>query len=144
MLKEKRESTLLLIFWVPMLLRKTDFMHFRLVDEDVFRDVVSSMLKVSQLDVPSLVDYAATLSFDTTYFAMRFYLLPNVLLDCFSVTTPIGGSILGKNVYRICSVSLSLRVTLVYLIEFYMLTFDGIFVMDWFHLCCSFLIVELV
>ncbi len=66
---------------------------------------------------------------------MRFDVLPDVLLDPFSVSTPIGDSIVAKRVYRKCLVSLSHRVTLVDLVELDMLDFDVILGMDWLHSC---------
>ena len=48
------------------------------------------MLKVFQLDVYSLLDTAATLSFVTLYVSMRFDVPPDVLLEFFSISTPIG------------------------------------------------------
>ncbi|KAH0658133.1 hypothetical protein KY289_026881 [Solanum tuberosum] len=63
----------------------------------------------------------ATLSFVTPYVAMRFYVLPDVLLEPFYVSTLVFYSIVAKRVYRKCHVSLSDRVTLVDLVELDML-----------------------
>ncbi|WMV41353.1 hypothetical protein MTR67_034738 [Solanum verrucosum] len=82
------------------------------------------MLKVIHLDVYSLLDPCATLSFVTPYVAIRFNISLNVLLDPFFVSTPIGESIQAKRVYRNCHVSLSHRVTHVDLVELDMLDFD--------------------
>ncbi|WMV19054.1 hypothetical protein MTR67_012439 [Solanum verrucosum] len=98
-------------------------------------DVVTNMLKVFQLDVYSLLDLGATLSFVTPYVAMRFDVLPDVLLESFSASTPVGDSIVAKRLYRKCLVSLSHRVTLVDLVELDMLDFDVILGMDWLHSC---------
>ncbi|KAH0657090.1 hypothetical protein KY285_031972 [Solanum tuberosum] len=86
-------------------------------EQEDFLDVVTSMLKVFQLDVYTLLDLAATLYFVTPYMALRFDILPNVLKDPFSVSTPIGDSIVAKRVYGKCPVSLSQRVTFVDLVE---------------------------
>uniref|UniRef100_M0ZKD2 Gag-pol polyprotein n=1 Tax=Solanum tuberosum TaxID=4113 RepID=M0ZKD2_SOLTU len=93
-------------------------------EQEGFPDVVTGMLKVFQLDVYALLDPGDTLSLVTPYVAMRFYVLPDVLLEPFSVSTPIGNSIVAKRVYRKCLVSLSNRVTLVDLVELDMLDFD--------------------
>ncbi|XP_049406156.1 uncharacterized protein LOC125869760 [Solanum stenotomum] len=96
-------------------------------------DVVTSMLKVFQLDVNALLDTVATLSFVTPYVAMMFDILLDVLLDPFYVSTPVGDSIMAKRVYRMCLISLS-----------HMLDFDVILVMDWLHPYMLLLIEELV
>jgi len=67
------------------------------------------------------------------YMAMRFNILLDVLLDPFSVSTPIGEFIVAKGVYRKCLISLSHRVTHVDLVELDVLDFDVILVMDWLH-----------
>jgi len=93
------------------------------------------MLKVFQLDVYALLDPSATLSFMTPYVAMSFDILLDVLLDPFFVSTQVSNSIVAKRVYRKCSVSLSYRVTHVYLVEPDILDFDVILSMDWLHSC---------
>uniref|UniRef100_M1DCD2 Gag-pol polyprotein n=1 Tax=Solanum tuberosum TaxID=4113 RepID=M1DCD2_SOLTU len=98
-------------------------------------DVVTGMLNVFQLDVYVLLDAGATLSFVTPYVAMRFDVLPDVLLEPFSISTLVGDSIVAKRVYRKCPVSLSHRVTLVDLVELDMLDFDVILGVDWLHPC---------
>ncbi|XP_049363320.1 uncharacterized protein LOC125828059 [Solanum verrucosum] len=59
----------------------------------------------------------------------------DVVTDPFSVSTPVGDSVLADRVYRKCPISLSHRVTLVDLIELHMLDFDVILGMDWLHSC---------
>ncbi|WMV13835.1 hypothetical protein MTR67_007220 [Solanum verrucosum] len=86
------------------------------------------MLKVFQLDVYALIYPSDTLSFVTPYVAMRFDILPNVLLDPFSVSTPVGDSIVAKRVYRKCPASLSHSVTHVDIVE-HMLDFNVI--LEW-------------
>jgi len=61
---------------------------------------------------------------------MKFEILPDVLEEPFSVSTPVGDSIVAKRVYRSCPISLSHKVTLVDLVELYMLDFDMILGMD--------------
>ena len=92
--------------------------------------MVSGMLKVLQLDVYDLTDLIATFSFVTSYVFMRFYMLPYVLLEPFSFSTPIGDSLVAKRVYRRCPISLSHRVTPIDLVELDMLYFNVILFMD--------------
>ncbi|WMV41657.1 hypothetical protein MTR67_035042 [Solanum verrucosum] len=66
---------------------------------------------------------------------MRFDVLPDVFLDPFSISTPVGDSIVAKRVYRRCPISLSHIFTLVDLVELDMLDFDVILGMDWLHSC---------
>ncbi|WMV25033.1 hypothetical protein MTR67_018418 [Solanum verrucosum] len=96
---------------------------------------MSKFVSVFQLDVYAFVDPGGTLSFVTPYVAMRFDVFPNVLLEPFIVSSPIGDSVVAKRVYRKCPISLSHRVTLVDLVELDMLEFDVILDMDWFHSC---------
>ncbi|KAH0765186.1 hypothetical protein KY285_001057 [Solanum tuberosum] len=85
------ESKLLLGVKVPMLPRKTNSMHFRLVvNKRVLPDVVTGMLKFFKLDVYDLLDPGTTLFFVTPYLAMRFDVLPDVLVrDVDSETPPL-------------------------------------------------------
>jgi len=71
------------------------------------------MLKVFLIDIYDLLDPDATLSFVTPYMSMKFDILPEVLLESFLVSTPVGDSVVAKRVYRRCPISLSRRVTLV-------------------------------
>uniref|UniRef100_M1DK61 Gag-pol polyprotein n=1 Tax=Solanum tuberosum TaxID=4113 RepID=M1DK61_SOLTU len=94
-------------------------------------DVVTGMLKVFQLNVYALLDPGATLYFVTPYVAMRFDVLPDVLLDPFFVSTPVGDSVVAKRVYIRYPVSLSHRVTIVDFVDLDMLDFYVILAMDW-------------
>ena len=104
-------------------------------DQESSPDVVTGMLKVFSIDVYALLDPDATLSFVTPFVAMKFEILPEVLLEPFSVSTPIVESVVAKKVYRSCPISLSHKVTLVDLVELDMLDFDVILGMDWLHAC---------
>ena len=64
---------------------------------------------------------------------MKFYVLPNVLDEPFSVSTQVDDSVVAKRVYRGCPISLPNRVTLVYLVELDILDFDVILGMDRLH-----------
>ncbi|KAH0748282.1 hypothetical protein KY290_027514 [Solanum tuberosum] len=67
--------------------------------------------------------------------AIKFDMLPDVLDKPFSVSTPVGDSIVAKRVYRGCPISLPNTVTLVDLVEIDMLDLDVILGMDWLHAC---------
>ena len=95
----------------------------------------TGILKVFQLDVYDLLDPGATLSFMMPYMTMRFDVLLDMMLDPFSVSTPVGDSIMAKRVYKKCPISLSCKVTLVDLVELDMLDFDVIIGMYWLHSC---------
>ncbi|KAH0743245.1 hypothetical protein KY290_031238 [Solanum tuberosum] len=69
-------------------------------EQECSPDVVTGMLKVLQHDVYALLNPGANLYFVTPFFAMRLDVLPDVLSDPFSVSTPIGDSIVAKRVYR--------------------------------------------
>uniref|UniRef100_M1DHJ3 Gag-pol protein n=1 Tax=Solanum tuberosum TaxID=4113 RepID=M1DHJ3_SOLTU len=58
---------------------------------------------------------------------------PDVVTGPFSVSTPVGDSVVAKRVYRRRPLSLSHRVSLVDLVELDMLDFDVILGMDWLH-----------
>ncbi|WMV24317.1 hypothetical protein MTR67_017702 [Solanum verrucosum] len=59
---------------------------------------------------------------------MRYDVLPEVLIEPFSISTRVGDSLVAKRVYRRCPVSLSYRVTLIDLVELDMIDFDVILV----------------
>jgi len=99
-------------------------------DQKSSPDVVTGMLTVFHIDVYALLDSGATLSFVTPFIAMRFDVLPEVLLEPFSVSTPVGDSVVAKRLYRRCPIFLSHRVTLIDLVELDMIDFDVIFGMD--------------
>ncbi|KAH0716653.1 hypothetical protein KY290_012914 [Solanum tuberosum] len=72
---------------------------------------------------------------DVVTVAIQFDMLPDVLDKPFSISTPVGDSIVANRVFRGCSISLPNRVTLVDLVELDMLDFDVILGMDWLHAC---------
>ena len=55
-----------------------------------------------------------------------FYMLPDILVEPFSVTTLVGDSVVAKRVYRSYLISLTNRDTLVDLVERDMFDFDFI------------------
>uniref|UniRef100_M1D8Y9 Gag-pol polyprotein n=1 Tax=Solanum tuberosum TaxID=4113 RepID=M1D8Y9_SOLTU len=104
-------------------------------DQESSPDLVLGMLKVFHIDVYALFDPGATLSFVTPFVAMRFDMLPDILLEPFSFSTFVGDSVVVKRVYRRCPISLFYRVILVHFIEFDMIDFYVILGMDWLHSC---------
>lgn len=88
--------------------------------------MVIYILEVVQLVIYALIVLDGTLSFETQYVAMRFDVLPNVLLDPFIVSTPVGDSNVAKRVHRKDPISLSYRIDLFDLVEHDMLDFDVI------------------
>ncbi|KAH0773630.1 hypothetical protein KY290_010767 [Solanum tuberosum] len=102
-------------------------------DQESSPNVVIGILQVFSIDVYALLDPGATLSFVTPLVAMKFEILPEELVEPFSVSTPVGDSVVAKRVYRSCPISLSHKVTLVDLIELDMLDFDVILGIDWLH-----------
>ena len=64
---------------------------------------------------------------------MKFEILPDILDETFSVSTPVGVSVVVDRVYTGCPISLPNRVMFVVLIERDMLDFDIILRMDWLH-----------
>lgn len=97
------------------------------------------MFKVFNLDFYILLDPGSTLSFVTPSVDMRFNILPDLYLYTFYVSTPIGGSIVAKRVYRNCPISLSHRITHVDLIELDMVDFNVFLGTDWLHSCYAYL-----
>lgn len=97
--------------------------------------MVTSMLKVLHIDVYVLIDTGATFSIVTSYVAMRFDVLPDVLLEPFFVSTLIGDYMVSKKVDNRCIISLPHRVTLVDLVEPDLLYFNVILGIDWLHYC---------
>ena len=63
------------------------------------------MIEVFTFDAYDLLDPGASLSFVTPYIIKKFHILSKRLLDPFSVTTPIGDSILEDKFYRDCTIS---------------------------------------
>ncbi|WP_368859988.1 hypothetical protein [Microbacterium sp. C7(2022)] len=96
---------------------------------------MTGMLRVFTLDCYTLLDPGATCSFVTPYVADRFEILPECLLEPFSISTPTSEPIRAERVYRDCVVSIYHRDTLADLIELEMVDFYVILGMDWLHAC---------
>ena len=76
-------------------------------DQENSLDVVTGTLRVFDLDVYTLLDPGATLSFVTPYIAFQFSVSPETLSEPFSVSTPIGDLVIARRVYRNCPIIVS-------------------------------------
>ncbi|KAG5629471.1 hypothetical protein H5410_001188, partial [Solanum commersonii] len=82
-------------------------------------------------NVDVVTDPGASLSFLTPYVAMNFDVLPEKLIELFSVSTPVGESILAERVYRGCTIFANHKSTMADLVELDMVDFNVILGMDW-------------
>ena len=71
----------------------------------------------------------------TPYVAVGFRFELEVIKERFTVSTPVGNSIVARRVYRNCVVSILSRGIMADLTELDMVDFDAILGMDWLHLC---------
>lgn len=71
----------------------------------------------------------------TSYMSIYVGFGPECIFDPFSMSTPMGDSIVCIKVYKGCVVSIYRRETLVDLIELDMVDFNVISGMDWLHSC---------
>ncbi|XP_070046623.1 uncharacterized protein [Nicotiana tomentosiformis] len=98
-------------------------------------DIVIGILTVQSHDVYTLIDPGSTLSYVTPYVAMEYGIEPEYLHESFSLSTPIGESIVVARVYRDCVVTVRRRDTMADLIELGMINFDVIMGIDWLYSC---------
>ncbi|KAH0649063.1 hypothetical protein KY285_034311 [Solanum tuberosum] len=96
-------------------------------------DVVTGMLQIFDLDVYTLIDSGATLSFVTPLVARKFHVGSELLHESYEVSTPIGVSIVARKVYRNCPVCILNKLLPCDLVELNMVDFDVILGMDWLH-----------
>lgn len=71
-------------------------------DQEIFLDNVNDMLQVFSISVYALFDPGDTFSFVTPLVDIKYYILPNVLHEIFSVSTQVDNSLVVKRVYRGC------------------------------------------
>ncbi|XP_069145635.1 uncharacterized protein [Solanum lycopersicum] len=93
------------------------------------------MIRVFDLTVYALLEPGVSLSFVTPYVAMNFEIILEKHSKPFSVSTPVGESILEERLYRDCYVSVSHKSAISDLIELDMVDFDLILSTDWLHAC---------
>ena len=79
------------------------------------------------------------MSFVTPYIAVDFGVSFKILAEPFSVSTPVGKSIIARWVYKNCSIMVSQKATSADFVELEMTDLDFILSMDWFHSCYAFL-----
>ena len=89
------------------------------------------------LDVYTLLDPGATLSFVTPYIVVQFSVSPETLFEPFSVSTPVGDLVIAWRIYRNCPVTVTQKVISTDLVELEMVDFDVILGMDWLHSCIA-------
>ncbi|XP_070032440.1 uncharacterized protein [Nicotiana tomentosiformis] len=80
-------------------------------------DVFTGMLTVQYHDVYALIELGSTFSYVTPFVAMEFGIEPEQLPEPFSISTPVGESIVVARVYRGCVVTVRGRDTMDDLIE---------------------------
>ncbi|XP_070008646.1 uncharacterized protein [Nicotiana sylvestris] len=88
----------------------------------------------SSYDVYALIDPGSTFSYVTSLAASKFEIKPE-LVKPFEVSTPVGDSVIAKQVYRGCKIVVYGRSTVADLIELDMVEFDIIMGMDWLASC---------
>ena len=93
------------------------------------------MIRVFDLTVYALLEPGVSLSFVTPYVAMNFEIILEKHSKPFSVSTPVGESILAEIVYRDCPVFASHKSTMADLIELDMVDFDVVLGMDLLYAC---------
>ena len=71
------------------------------------------------------------MSFVTPYIAGDFGISPKVLAEPFSVSTPVGKTIIARRVYRNCPIMISQKSMSADLVELEMTDFNVILGMDW-------------
>ncbi|MDV3186339.1 MAG: hypothetical protein Q8850_02605, partial [Candidatus Phytoplasma australasiaticum] len=93
-------------------------------------DVITSMLKVFDFHVYTLIDSSTTLSFITHFVAKKFHVEPELLCEPYEVSTPIGISIIARKVYRNYPIFILHKILPCDFVELDMVNFDIILGMD--------------
>ena len=93
------------------------------------------MLQVFSINGYALLDPSPIVSFLTPLVSRKFNVLPDVLIEPFSIITPMGDSVVAKRAYISYPIIFPSRVTLVDLVELDILYFNVILGMDWLHDC---------
>ncbi|XP_070025706.1 uncharacterized protein [Nicotiana sylvestris] len=103
-------------------------------DHESSPDVVTGILSISSYDVYALIDPGFTLSYITPLVAGKFGIKLE-LVKPFEVSTPVGDSMIAKQIYRGCIIVVHGRPTVADLIKLDMVEFDVIMGMDWLASC---------
>uniref|UniRef100_M1DZZ4 Gag-pol polyprotein n=1 Tax=Solanum tuberosum TaxID=4113 RepID=M1DZZ4_SOLTU len=88
------------------------------------KDTMADLVELEMVDFDIIL--GASLSFVTPYIAMNFDILPEQLLKPFSVSTPVGESMLVERVYHDCTISVNHKDNMANLVELDMVDFDVI------------------
>ena len=70
---------------------------------EALSDVVTGMLRIFSCDVYVLLNPGSTLSYVISYVAVGFGFEPKVIVEPFSVSTPVGDSVVAKRYIGIVS-----------------------------------------
>ena len=81
------------------------------------------MIQVFHFTIYAFLDARESLSFETPYVAMNFFIIPKQLSEPFRVSKLVGESILAQRVYRDCPVSINHKCTMVDFVELDMVEF---------------------
>ncbi|XP_070032780.1 uncharacterized protein [Nicotiana tomentosiformis] len=98
-------------------------------------DVITGILTIQSHDVYALIYPEFSLSYVTPYVATSFGIESEQLHEPFSVSTPVGQSIMAVKIYRDCVVTVRDQDTMDDLIELGMIDFDVVMGMDWLYSC---------
>ena len=96
-------------------------------------DVITGMIQVFDFIIYALLHPGKSLYFVTPNVAMNFDIIPEQLSQPFSVSTPVGASILAKRVYRDCLIPIDPQNTTADLVVLDMIDFDIVLNMDQLH-----------
>ena len=93
------------------------------------------MLLVFYLDVYVLFDPESSLFYMTPLMGVNFKMSPKKIPEPFLVSTLVGESVVSKQVYRDCPITVLHRLIFADLVELDMVDFDVIPGIDWLHSC---------
>lgn len=93
------------------------------------------MLHFFYFDVYVLMDLGLSFSYVTPLFAVNFETDLELIFEPILVSTPVGESVIAKQVYKKYPITIFHRVMYADLIELDMVDFDIILGMDWLHSC---------
>ena len=116
-----------------MLQRRTTFILSARGETKTSPDVMTSMLNVFSIDVYALLDPGATLPLFAPVVSKNIDIFPDIFTELFTVTTPVGKSVVAKTLYRKCLIMFPNRVTHVELLE---LVFFFILMLFWVLIYC--------
>ncbi|XP_070057171.1 uncharacterized protein [Nicotiana tomentosiformis] len=106
-------------------------------NQESYPDVVTSILTICSHDAYALIDPGSTLSYIAPFAARKFGIVPEILIDPFAESTPVGEPIIARRVYRGCTVIVYSRHTSPDLVELEIMDFDSIMGMDWLAVCSA-------